>query len=70
MKWQVCMLGNHDQAAMSDPNGFDPVALTVFWTRNSWRTGALLPGQRPLGLWANCLDVATRNQDVCPWLAA
>lgn len=30
----VCILGNHDQAAMFDPDGFNPVALqAVYWTR-------------------------------------
>ena len=34
MKCQVCILGNHDQAAMFDPDGFNPVALrAVYWTR-------------------------------------
>jgi len=31
---QVCILGNHDQAAMFDPDGFNPVALrAIYWTR-------------------------------------
>ena len=31
-KW--CILGNHDQAAMFDPDGFNPIALqAVYWTR-------------------------------------
>jgi diadenosine tetraphosphatase ApaH/serine/threonine PP2A family protein phosphatase len=31
----VCILGNHDQAAMFDPDGFNPVALrAVYWTRD------------------------------------
>jgi len=33
-KLDVCILGNHDQAAMFDPDGFNPVALqAIFWTR-------------------------------------
>jgi predicted phosphodiesterase len=31
---QVTILGNHDQAALFDPDGFNPVALqAVYWTR-------------------------------------
>jgi predicted phosphodiesterase len=39
-KCQVCILGNHDQAAMFDPDGFNPVALrAVYWTREQLETG-------------------------------
>ncbi len=32
---QVTILGNHDQAVLFDPDGFNPVALqAVFWTRD------------------------------------
>ena len=32
---KVTILGNHDQAALFDPEGFNPVALqAVFWTRD------------------------------------
>ncbi len=35
MKMDVCILGNHDQASMFDPDGFNPVALrAIYWTRN------------------------------------
>jgi len=35
MKLPVCILGNHDQAVMFDPEGFNPVALrAVYWTRD------------------------------------
>ena len=31
---QMTILGNHDQAAIFDPEGFNPVALrAIFWTR-------------------------------------
>ncbi len=31
---RVCILGNHDQAALFDPDGFNPLALrAVFWSR-------------------------------------
>jgi len=34
-KTQLCILGNHDQAAMFDPDGFNPVALrAIYWTRD------------------------------------
>jgi diadenosine tetraphosphatase ApaH/serine/threonine PP2A family protein phosphatase len=34
MKMRVCILGNHDQAAIFDPEGFNPVALrAIYWTR-------------------------------------
>jgi len=35
MKMPLCILGNHDQAAMFDPEGFNPVALNaIYWTRD------------------------------------
>lgn len=37
---QVCILGNHDQAALFDPDGFNPVALrAVYWTRDQLEDG-------------------------------
>ena len=40
MKLPVCILGNHDQAAMFDPDGFNPVALrAVYWTREQLESG-------------------------------
>ncbi|MEZ6102766.1 MAG: metallophosphoesterase family protein [Pirellulaceae bacterium] len=34
MRFKVSILGNHDQAAMFDPDGFNPVALrAIYWTR-------------------------------------
>ena len=36
---QVTILGNHDQAALFDPDGFNPVALqAVYWTREQLET--------------------------------
>lgn len=36
---KVTILGNHDQAAMFDPSGFNPVALkAVYWTRDTLNT--------------------------------
>ncbi len=40
MKFKVCILGNHDQAAMFDPDGFNPVALqAIYWTREQLEQG-------------------------------
>lgn len=37
---RVAILGNHDQAAMFDPDGFNPVALrAVYWTREQLEQG-------------------------------
>ncbi|MCI0641292.1 MAG: metallophosphatase family protein [Gemmataceae bacterium] len=34
MQCKVCLLGNHDQGAMFDPDGFNPPAeRAIFWTR-------------------------------------
>jgi predicted phosphodiesterase len=35
-KSEVTILGNHDQAALFDPEGFNPVALkAIYWTRDA-----------------------------------
>ncbi len=37
---EVVVLGNHDQAALFDPDGFNPLALrAVFWTREQLEQG-------------------------------
>lgn len=37
-KWTI--LGNHDQAALFDPDGFNPVALrAIYWTRDQLDSG-------------------------------
>ena len=39
-KTKACILGNHDQAAMFDPDGFNPVALrAIYWTRDQLESG-------------------------------
>jgi predicted phosphodiesterase len=39
-RFQICILGNHDQAAMFDPDGFNPIALrAVYWTREQLEQG-------------------------------
>ena len=40
LKFRVCIMGNHDQAALFDPDGFNPVALqAIYWTRDQLDTG-------------------------------
>lgn len=41
IKWaELTILGNHDQAALFDPDGFNPVALrAVYWTRDQLDRG-------------------------------
>lgn len=40
MRLPVCILGNHDQAVMFDPEGFNPVALrAIYWTRDQLENG-------------------------------
>lgn len=48
---RVCILGNHDQAAIFDPEGFNPVALrAVYWTRDQLDNGPGGP-KRVNGRW-------------------
>jgi len=43
---RVTILGNHDQAALIDPDGFNPVALqAVYWTREQLETCAGSPAK-------------------------
>ncbi len=43
---QVTVLGNHDQAALFDPDGFNPLALTaVYWTRDQLDHGPGTPDE-------------------------
>ena len=40
MKCPVCLLGNHDQGALFDPEGFNSGAeRAIFWTRNQLENG-------------------------------
>lgn len=40
-KAEVCLLGNHDQAALFDPEGFNSGAeKAIFWTRDQLENGA------------------------------
>jgi predicted phosphodiesterase len=47
MKCKVCLLGNHDQGALFDPEGFNSGAeRAIFWTRNELENGPGTPAQR------------------------
>jgi len=43
---RLCIMGNHDQAALFDPDGFNPVALqAIYWTRDQLDSGIGSPSQ-------------------------
>jgi len=43
----VTILGNHDQATLFDPDGFNPVALAaIYWTRDQLEQGPGTPSQK------------------------
>ncbi len=45
-KCAMTILGNHDQAALFDPEGFNPVALrAIYWTRDELDRGPGGPGK-------------------------
>jgi len=47
MGCQICLLGNHDQGALFDPEGFNSGAeRAIFWTRNQLENGAGSVDQR------------------------
>ena len=47
MKCPVCLLGNHDQGALFDPEGFNSGAeRAIFWTRNQLEDGPGTPASR------------------------
>ena len=40
MQCKLCILGNHDQGAMFDPDGFNqPAEKAIFWTRDQLESG-------------------------------
>lgn len=44
---EVTILGNHDQATLFDPDGFNPVAQrAIYWTREMLEDGPGTPSQR------------------------
>ncbi|MGW8257549.1 MAG: metallophosphoesterase family protein [Thermoguttaceae bacterium] len=47
MKCKVCLLGNHDQGALFDPEGFNTGAeRAIFWTRNQLENSGGSPTER------------------------
>jgi len=47
MKCDVCLLGNHDQGALFDPEGFNSGAeRAIFWTRSQLEDGPGTPATR------------------------
>ena len=47
MTFQACVLGNHDQGALFDPEGFSSGAeRAIFWTRDQLESGPGDPAQR------------------------
>ena len=47
MQCQLVILGNHDQGAMFDPDGFNPPAeRAIFWTRQQLETSGENRGKR------------------------
>ena len=47
MKCQVCLLGNHDQGALFDPEGFNTGAeRAIFWTRAQLESGDSTQNQK------------------------
>jgi predicted phosphodiesterase len=47
IKCKVCLLGNHDQGALFDPEGFNSGAeRAIFWTRNQLENGPGTPAVR------------------------
>jgi len=47
MRCPVCLLGNHDQGALFDPEGFNSGAeRAIFWTRNQLEDGPGTPAMR------------------------
>jgi predicted phosphodiesterase len=46
---QLSILGNHDQAAIFDPEGFNPVAQrAIYWTRTQLETSKITPEKADL----------------------
>jgi predicted phosphodiesterase len=44
---KMTILGNHDQATLFDPDGFNPIALrAVYWTRDQLEHGPGTPSQK------------------------
>ncbi len=64
MKCDVCLLGNHDQGALFDPEGFNSGAeRAIFWTREQLeKPRATRPRTPAAGIfWASCRGTAART---------
>ena len=73
MNCRVCLLGNHDQGALFDPEGFNTGAeRAIFWTREQLESsGSLANGQRRWGFFGGAAShLSGRLVPVRPWLAA
>lgn len=61
MGMDVCLLGNHDQAALFDPEGFNAAAeRSIFWTRSVLEGGTGLQAERR---WDFLGELARRHRD-------
>ena len=60
MKCEVCLLGNHDQGALFDPEGFNTGAeRAIFWTRDQLENcgGNSIPSNWLRSLWVMSLRI-------------
>jgi predicted phosphodiesterase len=63
-KVTMCLLGNHDQATLFDPEGFNSSAeRAVFWTRDQLENPRM-PGADERWDFLNCLPKIHRDNDV------
>jgi predicted phosphodiesterase len=63
MKCQVCLLGNHDQGALFDPEGFNTGAeRAIFWTRAQLENGNGSPAIRQ-GRWDFLGELPRNHQE-------
>jgi len=61
MDLEVCLLGNHDQAALFDPEGFNAAAeRSIFWTRSVLEGGTGLKAERR---WDFLGELTRRHRD-------
>jgi predicted phosphodiesterase len=67
MKCKVCLLGNHDQGALFDPEGFNTGAeRAIFWTRSQLENGGVAANEAHRR-W-DFLGELPRNQQEGPFL--
>jgi predicted phosphodiesterase len=61
MDLQLCLLGNHDQAALFDPEGFNAAAeRSIFWTRSVLEKGV---GPKAEKRWDFLGELSRRHRD-------